>query len=182
MLALALLLTMSACNDSDPRSEQVEPVAVPDKACDLVPADVVSDWDLTVSDESTSNRELLGFGRCVMSGPETSEVALDLSLTTYGGGDADSADEFAADERTDSCAELSATESARGVFGEDEQLQLTALQRRERRGAGLQGIHGVAAQQQGVGRADHTQATAQAIVAERRMRQHMQSRHQRVIT
>lgn len=120
MLALAFLLTLSACSDSEPRSEQVEPVAVPDEACDLVPADVIADWDLTVSEQSTSNRELLGFGRCVMAGPESSEVALDLSLTTYGGGDAGSADKFAADERSESCAELSATESAKGVIGEDD--------------------------------------------------------------
>ena len=52
----------------------------------------------------------------------------------------------------------------------------------QRRGAGLQGVDRITGEQQSVVGTDQAQATGQAIVAERGMRQHMQSRHQRVIT
>jgi hypothetical protein len=119
MLMIALLVALTACNGStSDDTVAVERVEVPENACDLVPAELVADWDLADVDHSTSTRESLSFGRCTMSGAAPHGASLDLSLTNYSGGDADSADGFAAGERSDSCAELSATEASRGTFSE----------------------------------------------------------------
>jgi hypothetical protein len=116
---IALLLALTACNGSTgDDASAVERVAVPENACELVPAELLADWELAEVDHSTSTRESLSFGRCTMAAGEPGSVSMDLSLTNYSGGDADSADGFAAGERADSCAELSATEASRGTFSE----------------------------------------------------------------
>jgi hypothetical protein len=116
---IALLLALTACNGSTgDDTGAVERAEVPENACELVPAELIADWDLADVDHSTSTRESLSFGRCTMAGAAPRGASLDLSLTNYSGGDADSADGFAAGERTDSCAELSATEASRGTFSE----------------------------------------------------------------
>lgn len=117
-LLFAMLLVLTGCNGSDDDGGAVDRIAVPDNACELVPAELIADWDLADVDHSTSTRESLSFGRCTMAGAAPRGASLDLSLTNYSGGDADSADGFAASERADSCAELSATEASRGTFSE----------------------------------------------------------------
>ena len=118
MLLFAMLLVLTGCTGSDDDGGVVERIAVPGNACELVPAEVVADWELTEVDHSTSTRESLSFGRCTMAGAAPRGASLDLSLTNYSGGDADSADGFAVGERTDACAELAATEASRGTVSE----------------------------------------------------------------
>jgi len=116
MLVLPVLV---ACNEStDDGTAQVERVPVAENACDLVPSAVVADWDLSEVSHSTTTETALSFGRCTMAGGSADDVTLDLSLTNYSGGDAGSAAGFAEDERTETCAELSASEASRGTVTE----------------------------------------------------------------
>lgn len=82
--------------------------------CELVPAEIVSEWDLDEVSHSTEN-DLISVGRCAMAAGASSDVALDLRLTSYSGGDADSASRFAADDRTETCSTLAATHAANGT-------------------------------------------------------------------
>ena len=90
-----------------------------DNVCELIPDQIVSRWDLTEVSHSTEN-DLIGVGRCAMADGASRDVTLDLRLTSYSGGDADSADGFAADDRAETCAGLSAAHAANGTVAEGE--------------------------------------------------------------
>ena len=119
LLAVCVLPMLVACNVSTSGDgSQVKRVPVAENACDLIPSAVVADWDLTEVSHSTTTETTLSFGRCVMARGSADDVNLDLSLTNYSGGDASSASAFAADERTETCAELSASEASTGTVTE----------------------------------------------------------------
>ena len=107
-----------ACNEStSSESGRVDNVPVRENVCELVPAEIVSEWDLTEVSHSTDN-DLISVGRCSMAAGDPSDVALSLRLTSYSGGDADSASRFAADDRAKTCSSLSATYSAAGTVAD----------------------------------------------------------------
>lgn len=117
LLALVLVSALAACNGStpdDPDAGRVERIPVADNVCDLVPSAVVADWGPRELSHSTRT-EALSYGRCSMAGGSADDVTLYLRLTNYAGGDASSAAGFAAGERAESCAGLSASESSSGT-------------------------------------------------------------------
>ncbi len=111
MAALGLVLALSACSGPEETSGPVQPASLPSNLCDLVPDGLVSRWGLVEDSHRTGESNRLNDATCVMNGDGSTQdvpvgVKLELSVTTFGGGGADSALGFADDEYDDRCGNV----------------------------------------------------------------------------
>lgn len=103
--ALVALVGAGCSSDDDP--QPVEAAAPPDNLCAAVPDTVVERWGLAEDDHTTDAADDRGEATCTMSGAAAgAPVELEITLTTYGGADADAVRGIVADEVAASCDDL----------------------------------------------------------------------------
>ncbi|GAA4375370.1 hypothetical protein [Nocardioides caricicola] len=103
--ALVALLGTACGSDDEP--EPVSAVEPPDNLCAAVPDNVVERWGLTEDDHASDAAGDRSTATCTMSGTAAdAPVTLEISLTSYGGADADAVRALVADEVAARCDEL----------------------------------------------------------------------------
>lgn len=113
-IVVLVLVGAVGCTPEDESSE-VAPAEPPSNVCELVPASVVSGWDLQESDHEAVLSESKNSATCTMTGPSTgspgdSPVDLEIDLVFFGGTDRDSARAAAQEETVRRCASVPAQE------------------------------------------------------------------------
>lgn len=110
--ALVALLCTGCGGEEEP--EPVSAAELPDNLCDAVPDNVVSRWGLAEDSHATDAADDRSEASCTMTGTADGEpVTLELSLTSYGGADADSVRTLVTDELAARCDDLEASATAR---------------------------------------------------------------------
>ena len=103
--ALVALLGAGCGSDDDP--EPVSAATLPDNVCDAVPANVVERWDLSDGPHRSEQSDDRSEATCVMTSTiDGNEVKLSITLTSFGGSDADAVRALVADEVAARCDEL----------------------------------------------------------------------------
>lgn len=100
------------CSEDEP--DPVSAAELPDNLCDAVPENVVARWNLTEADHATDDADDRSRASCSMTGTvDDDPVTLDLSLTSYGGADADAVRTLVSDDLADQCDVLQQGSSGR---------------------------------------------------------------------
>lgn len=122
--ALVALLGAGCGGDDEP--EPVTAAELPDNLCAAVPANVVERWGLTEDDHATEAADDRSEATCSMSGiAADAPVDLEITLTSYGGADADAVRAIVADEVAARCDALE--EQGEGRFdGADSRCSVEA--------------------------------------------------------
>lgn len=107
LVTAALVAVLGAGCSSDDDPEPVSAAGLPDNLCAAVPANVVERWGLSEDDHATDAADDQGKATCTMSGTAAdAPVELEITLTSYGGADADAVRGIVADEVAASCDDL----------------------------------------------------------------------------
>lgn len=103
--ALVAVLGTGCSSDDDPAP--VSAAELPDSLCAAVPDNVVERWGLEDGPSSSEPGDDRSEATCTMTGQvDGNQVKLEISLTSYGGADADAVRQVVADEVAASCDDL----------------------------------------------------------------------------
>ena len=108
------LLGLAGCGGGEDPPAPVTAADLPDDLCAAVPDGVVHRWSLAEEDHSTSGGRDRAEATCSMSGAVDGEpVTLTITLTSYGGADADAVRSRVGDDLAARCADLEANAAGR---------------------------------------------------------------------
>ncbi|WP_243056885.1 hypothetical protein [Nocardioides sp. SR21] len=103
--ALVAVVGTGCSSDDDP--DPVSAAELPDNLCAAVPDNVVERWGLSEDEHRTAPAGDQSVATCSMSGTAAdAPVLLAITLTSYGGADADAVRDLVADEVAASCDDL----------------------------------------------------------------------------
>lgn len=118
LAACALVGLLGAgCGEDEP--DPVAAAELPENLCTAVPDNVVDRWSLTEEDHRTETADDRSEATCSMTGTASdAPVTLEITLTSYGGSDADAVRTLVADDLEIRCAMLE--ESGEGRFADED--------------------------------------------------------------
>lgn len=123
--ALVALLGSAVAGCSEDEPDPVTAAELPDNLCAAVPESVMARWALTEADHQTEAADDRSEASCSMTGTVADEpVTLDITLTSYGGLDADAVRDLVADDLAARCDDLE--QSGTGKFEDEETRCSTA--------------------------------------------------------